>query len=168
MSAAEQIRALVDPPLADLGLTLIDLAVTPAGRRRVVRVLVDRDLADLDPRDHTSLVPPVDLDSVADASHVISRVLDETDVMGPTPYVLEVSSPGVGRTLRSVDDFRRNVGRLVTLRGHDGVGRTGRLVFVSSHKLKLHPDGAKVLELACEDVDTGRVEVEFSRLGDDD
>jgi ribosome maturation factor RimP len=168
MSAAEQVRALVDPVLDGLGLTLVDLAVTSAGRRRVVRVLVDRNLTELDPHDHTSPVPPVDLDSVAEASQAISRVLDDSDVMGQTPYVLEVSSPGVGRTMRSVDDFRRHVGRLVTLRGHDGVARTGRLAFVSAHKIKLHPDGGKTIELPCEDVDTGRVEVEFAHLGDDD
>ena len=49
--------------------------------------------------------------------------------MGEAPYVLEVSSPGVGRPLTSRGQLRRQVGRLVEV-AHSGGTDTGRLVAV--------------------------------------
>ncbi len=103
---------------------LEDVAVTPAGRRRVVKVLLDRDLADVDTV--TEPTAPLSLDEVADATRLVSEALDASDVMGEQPYTLEVSSPGVGRPLTEPRHFRRNVGRLVTV-DHDGGEVTGRV-----------------------------------------
>jgi ribosome maturation factor RimP len=54
----------------------------------------------------------VSLDDCAFVSRSLERHLDEVDVAGPD-YVLEVSSPGVERPLRTVADWRRYVGRRV-------------------------------------------------------
>ena len=84
--------------------------MTPAGRRSVVRVVVDRDEG-------------VTLDDIAEVSRAVSEVLDRNDDgMGRTPYVLEVTSPGVDRPLTEARHWRRNVGRLVTV----AVGPAGR------------------------------------------
>ena len=61
MSTAEQIRATIEPALAPLGLVIEDVTISPAGKRRVVRVLVDTDIASLDPADLSSPVPPISL-----------------------------------------------------------------------------------------------------------
>jgi ribosome maturation factor RimP len=107
MSTAQEIRAALEPVLAPLGLVVEDVSVSPAGKRRLVRVLVDSDISDLDVTDDASAVPPLSLDAVADATRAVSDELDAGDVMGQAPYVLEVSSPGVGRPLSSRDQFRR-------------------------------------------------------------
>jgi ribosome maturation factor RimP len=136
MSTAQEIRAALEPVLAPLGLVVEDVSVSPAGKRRLVRVLVDSDISDLDVTDDASAVPPLSLDAVADATRAVSDELDAGDVMGQAPYVLEVSSPGVGRPLSSRDQFRRQVGRLVEVT-HQGGSETGRLTAVGSDSLTL-------------------------------
>ncbi len=98
MSTAQDVRAKLEPVLVELGLVVEDLSVTPAGKRRLVRVLVDTDISGLDDADTTTTVTPLSLDDVAEATRAVSDVLDTSDVMGAAPYVLEVSSPGRGPT----------------------------------------------------------------------
>ena len=105
MSAREQIRPTVEGPLAGLGLLVEDVAVAPAGRRRLVRIWIDRASRR---RCRQSPPPrrPLTLDEVADATRVVSDALDASDVMGEQPYTLEVTSPGVGRPLTEPRHFR--------------------------------------------------------------
>ncbi|RKT77572.1 ribosome maturation factor RimP [Terracoccus luteus] len=175
MSTAHDIREAVAPALVPLGLVVADVSVSPAGRRRVVRVLVDRDISALDPADTASTVVPLSLDEVADGTRAVSDALDgpgdspESDVMGATPYVLEVSSPGVGRPLVTHEDFRRQVGRLVEVhRRGEGGTETGRLVEVTTDEVVLGiPASKKVpartVRLALGEVERGVVQVEFTR-----
>lgn len=172
MSTAEQIRATIEPALAPLGLVIEDVTISPAGKRRVVRVLVDTDIASLDPADLSSPVPPISLDDVADATRVVSDRLDDSDVMGRAPYVLEVSSPGIGRALKSRDQFRRQVGRLVEV-VHDGGSVTGRLAEVGADRLILEVPAAKkaaarIEGIELDSVQRGTVQVEFKRPDDAD
>ncbi len=164
----DTIRPALEQPLAAVGLVLDDLTVTPAGRRRIVRVVVDRDLADLDPTDTTSPVTPLTLDEVADATRLVSDILDEGDLMGTQPYTLEVSSPGVDRSLRGQRRFRRNVGRLVALVLESGDTLTARIVSVSGDRVELEVPGPgrqspSRLEVALEDITSALVQVEFNR-----
>ena len=168
MSTAQEIRATLEPVLVPLGLVIEDVTVSPAGKRRLVRVLVDSDLSDLDVADTTSPVAPLSLDAVADATRAVSDELDASDVMGTAPYVLEVSSPGVGRPLASRDQLRRQVGRLVEI-VHQGGTDTGRLTEVGADTLgldvpatKKNPSRHLVLDLDA--VQRGTVQVEFKRV----
>ncbi len=144
---------------------LEDVAVTPAGRRRVVKVLVDRALDDAGTL--TEPTAPLTLDEVADATHLVSDALDSSDVMGELPYTLEVSSPGVGRPLTEPRHFRRNVGRLVTVH-HDGGEVTGRVTSASAGEFTVEVPAAKKLPartqtLTYEQVERAVVQVEFAR-----
>jgi len=167
MSTAQEIRATLEPVLAPLGLVVEDVTVSPAGKRRLVRVLVDADIAGLDAADTASPVPPLSLDAVAEATRAVSDELDAGDVMGQAPYVLEVSSPGVGRPLTSRDQLRRQVGRLVEL-VHQGGTDTGRLTEVGADTLSLEVAAtkkapARLLTLDLDSVQRGTVQVEFRR-----
>lgn len=173
MSTAEQIRDAAESALAPHHLVVEDVTVTAAGKRRLVRILVDTDISDLDPADTTSPVPPLSLDAVAEATRAVSDELDASDVMGQAPYVLEVSSPGVGRPLSSQDQFRRQIGRLVEVT-HEGGTDTGRLVDVAAGRLTLElPATRKTpgrsIVLAPDAVRRAVVQVEFTRaVGDGD
>src|SRR5690606_26022745 len=92
--------------------------ISPAGKRRVLRVVVDAAEAD---------APALSLDDLADVSRSVSELLDETDVLGESPYVLEVSTPGVDRPLTERRHFARNVGRRVTVVLADGSAVEGRV-----------------------------------------
>ena len=133
--AADQTRErlfeeLTDP-LLTLGLDLEGVELAAAGRRRVLRVAVDRDGG-------------VTLDDVAEATKEVSRLLDESDVMGEQPYVLEVSSPGTDRPLTHPRHWRRNTGRLVAVTTNDGTSRTGRVVEAREEEVVLDVDGDRV------------------------
>jgi ribosome maturation factor RimP len=165
MTTADSIRPALQEALSRSGLVLEDVAVTPAGRRRVVKVLVDRALAEAETV--TEPTAPLTLDEVADATHLVSDALDASDLMGEQPYTLEVSSPGVGRPLTEPRHFRRNVGRLVTAH-HDGGEITGRVTSASAGEVTLEVPAtrktpARTETLSYAEVERAVVQVEFAR-----
>ena len=115
-----QVRRVVEPAVASLGLVLEGVEVTRSGTTSVVRLVVD-----LAPDDHGDL----DLDRVAEATRAASAALDAEDVV-PGHYTLEVSSPGVDRPLTARRHYVRALRRTVRLTLDDGSVVTGRLAGV--------------------------------------
>jgi ribosome maturation factor RimP len=152
-----QRAALVDlltPVVEASGHDLEDITVTQAGRRRVVRVIVDTDGG-------------VDLDAIAVISREVSAKLDEADPLGGSPYVLEVTSPGVDRPLTQPRHWRRAAGRLVKVTTAEGTEVQGRVIDADEERVRLDVAGAeRVLPLA--DLGPGRVQVEFRRIEAED
>ena len=153
-SQADGVRSLAEPAAAAAGLVLDGVTVTPAGRRRVLRVTVDL------PEDAVGGVP---LEAVASASQALSAALDASDVMGGTPYVLEVSSPGVDRPLTERRHWMRARGRLVRAALTAGGELTDRLTAVDDDGVLLGETRLTWAELG-----RGRIEVEFNRRDADE
>ncbi len=138
-----RLRELLEPAVTGAGYDLESVTVTSAGRRSVVRVVVDRDGG-------------VDLDAVAEVSRAVSAVLDAAGELGESPYVLEVTSPGVDRPLTEPRHWRRNKGRLVQ------VGElTGRIREVTDQAVSIEVDGVE-RDIEFRDRPEGRVIVEFT------
>jgi ribosome maturation factor RimP len=110
MSAADRVRELVQPILDERQLELYDVEV--AGP--VLRVVVDSPGA-------------LDLDQVAGATRAISHLLDEVDPISGS-YTLEVTSPGLERTLRTPAHFERAVGEKVKIKTAAADSTTDRRV----------------------------------------
>jgi ribosome maturation factor RimP len=147
-----QADALLDvlaAPLGSRGLDLEGVEVSAAGRRRLVRVLVDKDGG-------------VTLDEIADATTLVSDELDAHDVLGDAPYTLEVTSPGVDRPLTLPRHWARNLNRLVTVRPVEGSPYSGRIVAVTDDSARLDVGGTQ-REVRYDEVATAKVEVEFNR-----
>ncbi|HEX3823293.1 MAG TPA: ribosome maturation factor RimP [Mycobacteriales bacterium] len=142
-----QLRAVVEPVVVAAGYDLEELTVTQAGRRSVVRLVVDRDGG-------------VDLDAVAEVSRAVSAALDEAESIGSSPYVLEVTSPGVDRPLTEPRHWHRNVGRMVNA-GHV----KGRIREVTDDGVVIDDNG-DVETVSFTDLPEGRVVVEFKRPED--
>jgi ribosome maturation factor RimP len=127
MGPAETIRDLVEPLLTAKGLECWDV-VAASG---VVRVLVDRPGG-------------VDLDTLGAVTEVVSAALDEHDVVPGGRYELEVSSPGVERTLRTPSQYRRFAGTQVsvkTVAAVDGQRRfQGVLVAADDDGITIDPE----------------------------
>jgi ribosome maturation factor RimP len=148
-SDRDSLLRLLGPVVSKHGYDLEDAVVTPAGKRRMLRVIVDKDGG-------------VDLDDVAQVSSAVSSALDESEAMGGTPYVLEVTSPGVDRPLLLPRHWRRSVDRLVAV-GIAGVGnRTGRVLSVDDEGVDLDIDGTRT-RATFPDLGPGHVQVEFTR-----
>ena len=166
--ATARLAGWIGPVVDGAGYDLEELVVTPAGRRSVVRVVVDRDEG-------------VTLDDIAEISRAVSEVLDANDDGMGRPYVLEVTSPGVDRPLTEPRHWRRNVGRLVTvsvgpaggadevtgrITGVDDAGVTLAVEAPSKPGAKKRPPTPRLVRWA--ELGAGRVQVEFGRPGADE
>ena len=145
----DQIEQELATPLSALGLDVEAVELTPAGRRRILRIAVDGDHG-------------VTLDDVADATKTVSQVLDASDVMGEQPYTLEVTSRGVDRPLTLPRHWRRNADRLVKVTTTEGETVTGRIVGSGEDMATLDVDGTP-RELAYAEVAKALIQVEFNR-----
>ena len=152
------IRDLVEQVVTTAGYDLEQLTITAAGRRRQVKVVIDRDEG-------------VDLDQAADLSRAISEQLDGLEdndgaasPLGSAPYVLEVTSPGIGRALTLPRHFRRAHARLLSITTSDGEEFQGRVRGTDAERVELlvDPHGTTPRSVAFTDIAKAKVEVEFN------
>jgi ribosome maturation factor RimP len=148
-----QLAGVLTPILAQFDLELEAVEVIPAGKRQLLRVVVDGDGA-------TGTGPL--LDDLAEASKALSAALDSSAAVGDAAYTLEVSSRGVGRPLERPAHWRRNRGRLVSVTTTDGNSVVGRIVSADERTVQLEIDGS-VRELAFGEVGKALVQVELNR-----
>jgi ribosome maturation factor RimP len=161
----ERLTELLEPVVSAAGLELESVRVGRAGRRSLVRVVVDADRG-------------VDTDSIAQVSRAVAAEVDASDVMGPGPYTLEVSSPGVDRPLTEPRHWRRASGRLVEVPVRDsaamaaGAGAPGTAGTVRGRVISAGPAGV-TLDVGGErrafgyaELGPGQVQVEFGKLAD--
>lgn len=160
--AQGQLHDVISSVTSKAGYDLEELTITPAGRRSVLRVVIDSDHG-------------VSLDDAAGVSRTISDLLDalqsaqsdepgQPTLLPPTPYTLEVTSPGVGRPLTQARHFRRARGRLLALSLADGTSLTARVLAVRGEEIDLlvGETDVQIRTVAVADVSRARVEVEFS------
>lgn len=151
------LREGLSEPLAELGVDVEEVEIQKAGRRQVVRVVIDRDGG-------------VDLDLVAEVSRRVGELLEEgpLSTVVPGPYVLEVTSPGVDRPLTEARHWRRALDRLVRVQMQDGDVIEGRISGMPD-------DDSVTLTVADAEVTLGRadvaravVQVEFQKREQED
>ncbi|MEU5304805.1 ribosome maturation factor RimP [Streptomyces noursei] len=151
---SERLRGLLEPLVAARDLDLEEIEVTPAGKSRVLRIVVDSDEG-------------VQLDECAELSREASKILDDTDAMGGAPYTLEVTSPGADRPLTSPRHYRRAVGRLIKARLHEGGDLVARIIAMDDSGLDLEVPGVKgrkptARRVEFAEIAKARVELEFN------
>ncbi|MEZ5141316.1 MAG: ribosome maturation factor RimP [Acidimicrobiales bacterium] len=149
-AAPDRVRAVVEPLVDAAGAELFDLELAGG----VLRVTIDKPGG-------------VDLDDLTRVTRDVSRALDDEDPISGR-YTLEVSSPGLERTLRTPAHFAWAVGRQVSVKaaaGFDGPRRcAGTLATVDEAGITLvldDPPGER-LTLAYDDVEKARTVVDWS------
>lgn len=169
----ERLTELLGPVVSAAGLELESVRVGRAGRRSLLRVVVDAEHG-------------VDTDRIARVSRAVAAEVDASDAMGPGPYTLEVSSPGVDRPLTEPRHWRRASGRLVQVPVRDSVGRLsgqansamtadaaapgtdgtvqGRIISAGPAGVTLDVGGER-REFGYAELGPGQVQVEFSKPG---
>ncbi len=145
----DRLAAELTGPMDALGLDLEAVDLTSAGKRRVLRVAIDKDGG-------------VTMDDIADATREVSRLLDDTNAMGEQAYTLEVSSPGVDRPLTLPRHWRRNAGRLVKVTLDEGEPVTGRITATDDDGADLDVEGTEH-RVAYADVKKAKVQIEFKK-----
>ena len=135
-----ELFAALEPVVSAADLELVDVEL----RAGVLLVTVDR-------------VGGVDLEALTDANRAVSSVLDELDPI-PGRYTLEVSSPGVERTLRTPAHFIKAIGETVTVKTRPQVPGERRL------RGELLAADQAGLELAVEGAEDGRMRLAYSDI----
>ena len=146
----KRLAGMIQPVVAAAGLDLESVRVSTAGKRRLLRVVVDGDRG-------------VSLDETADVSREVSALLDASNVMGEVPYTLEVSSPGVDRPLTEPRHWRRAARRLVRVKVAGEGAVQGRVLVADEAGVTLDVDGAR-RAFTYGELGTGMVQVEFGPL----
>jgi ribosome maturation factor RimP len=154
-----RLEGLLGLIVEQFGCDLEHVELSPSGRRRQLRILVDRDGG-------------VTLDDLAEVTRAVSKALDSSDdvmgeLIGDASYTMEISSPGVDRPLTQPRHWRRNIGRLVTVRLTGGGSVKGRIADAGDEDAGLIVEG-KERRIGYDEVQKAKVQVEFNRKGGDE
>ena len=126
---------LLEADLASDGYDLVDVRIFQGGGRHQLRLYVDAEGG-------------VTLAGCTAASRTVSMLLEEADFI-PGPYVIEVSSPGIRRPLRTAAHFAAAVGSDIELkmsRGHQPARLRGKLQDCADGRLLIEVVGDQAEE----------------------
>ena len=146
MTLLEEIAVAITPAIEAAGCYLEEVTLTPAGKRKIMTVIVDGD---------TNL----SLDQVTAVSKEVSAIVEVLPALGDTPFTLEVTSPGVDRPLTHPRHWRKNHGRLINVTLEDGKVVKGRVG--ASTEIDVEIDSLKIAYAA---IKRAIVEIEFKSL----
>jgi ribosome maturation factor RimP len=155
LPSQKQVIELLDGEFARAGYEIEDVVIDTGTRPPRITVIADAD-------------DGLDLDSIAALSRSASELLDTVDSPNSgSPYVLEVTSPGVDRPLTTEKHYRRARGRKVEVTLSDGSQLTGRLGDTSDGIVALVVrEGGRgnysVREMPLDGIAKAVVQVEFS------
>ena len=145
MSIIESVTGAIAPIIEASGIYLEEVTLT-GGSPTILTVIVDSDTH-------------LNLDQVTSVTKEISEVLENLAELGETPFTLEVSSPGIDRPLTLPRHWRKNHGRLSTIKLHNGQLVKGRIGEYLDEKVKIDEQ-----EIALVDIEKAHVEIEFKSL----
>lgn len=150
--AAEEIRRIIDPILESMGLSLWDLEFQKHGPHWLLRIYIDRESGG------------VTLNDCETVSRDLGAALDVEDIV-PHTYRLEVSSPGLDRTLTKPEHFVRFTGSMVKVKTYHPIN--GQKVFrgtlrgMDGGTVGVELETGDILHIALSDIAKTSLEVEF-------
>jgi len=125
-------EALLVPILNEFNFDLWDVEYVKEGAEYYLRAYIDKEGG-------------ITIDDCVDVSRKLSDKLDEDDYIDGE-YILEVSSPGLGRTLKRERDFEKSIGREVDLKLYKAIDKekefTGTLKSYNKDNIEVTIDGA--------------------------
>lgn len=146
---ASRLEPIVAEAVTTAGFDLDSFEVQQAGRRQLVKVVVDSD-------------DGVGLDEVAEISRKVSAALDENEHVLASAYTLEVTSPGLDRPLTQQRHWRRARFRLVKITPAEGVAFVGRVGHAGDKAARVLVDGS-IRDVRYGGVAKAVVEIEFKQ-----
>ncbi|MCL5023822.1 MAG: ribosome maturation factor RimP [Nitrospirae bacterium] len=152
MNVEDSVRALAAQTADECGCELVEIHLSGRGKRRLLRAVIDKEGG-------------VTLGDCESFSKSLSALLDVEDPIAG-PYTLEVSSPGLDRPLKSTEDFRKSIGKLVRIVTREKIGNrtffVGRLLGVSDETLRLSPgDDGEDIFIPITMIAKARLEIEL-------
>lgn len=150
--AVGQIQQLLDPILESMGLLLWDLEFHKQGPQWLLRIFIDRDPGG------------VTLNDCETVSRDLGVALDVEDIISHA-YTLEVSSPGLDRTLSKPEHFVRFTGSMVRIKTYQPINGQkvfrGRLLGLAEDTINVELETGSILEMPLTGISKASLEVEF-------
>jgi ribosome maturation factor RimP len=161
------IREVADRVAASSGVEVFDVQLRRESVGLVLRITIDRPTR-RDAAGHPVVERPEDsigIEECQRVSHDVSAILDVEDDALDAAYTLEVSSPGLERSLRHLDDYARFAGRLAKIVARDAIdGQVhfeGRVTGIEDGAVVLAVGRTKIVRLPFDRIARGRLAVEF-------
>jgi ribosome maturation factor RimP len=146
----KKLQDLATPLAEELGFELVDLEFVES-RRPTIRVFIDKDGG-------------VTLDDCSTLSRRLGDRLDELNVY-EGPYNLEVSSPGIERPFRTLNQYRRSVGKTIEVVLKEPVEKAshfrGELLSVGDEQVELRMDKGETKVIPLDQIRRANRTVEF-------
>jgi ribosome maturation factor RimP len=151
--AEERIRHVLDPILKSMGLDLWGLEFQKQGPKWLLRVYIDREIGG-----------GVTLGDCETVSRDLGTALDVEDIV-PHSYTLEVSSPGLDRTLTKPEHFIRFTGSLVKIKTYQPIDREkvfrGKLLGIVGQIVQLQAAENTLLNIPLANIAKANLELDF-------
>jgi ribosome maturation factor RimP len=145
-----RINELIRPVLQAQEVELVDMEFVKAGKRSTLRLFLDKPGG-------------ITLDDCAALSRLLGEIIDVHDIIDHA-YTLEVSSPGLTRPLKKVEDFQRCLGRLVRITVRSGAGKRslfrGELQGVDGDSVVVQ-EGQEVFRIPLADIVKARLDIDI-------
>lgn len=148
----EKIYNLASKVAEDYGYELVEVNLLGKGKRMLLRVYIDKEGG-------------VTLNDCEFFSRRFENILDIEDPIQGT-YTLEVSSPGLTRPLKRIEDFKKNIGKIIRVITRQKIGNQsffmGRLTDVTDDSLRLEvKEMKKEIIIPLEAIDRANLEIEI-------
>ncbi|OGL39624.1 MAG: hypothetical protein A2042_08360 [Candidatus Schekmanbacteria bacterium GWA2_38_11] len=131
LDITEKVKELLSPIISEEGIELVEINVKKRKRGYLLRIFIDKQGG-------------ISINDCENVSEQLSRILDVEDIF-PGSFILEVSSPGIDRPLKTPADFKRCLGRLVNISTCEAVEEKvsfiGKILEVTSDGVLLELEG---------------------------
>ncbi|AEB10109.1 ribosome maturation factor RimP [Desulfobacca acetoxidans] len=145
-----RVTELILPVLQAHDVELVETEFVRAGRRYILRLFLDKPGG-------------ISLEDCAYLSNLLGELIDVHDVIRHA-YILEVSSPGLTRPIKKIEDFSRYAGRLVRITVRGGVGKRslyrGELLGLDGETVKVK-EGSRVYAIPVKDIARARLDIDL-------
>jgi ribosome maturation factor RimP len=128
-SIEEKVESLITNPINELGYELYDVQYVKEGKDYYLRIVIDKE-------------DGIDINDCETVNNAINDVLDEADYI-KEQYFLEVSSPGLERTLRKNIHFQKQIGNKISVKLFKAIDKQKELVGI----LKKYSDSTEQLRM---------------------
>lgn len=146
-----RVKRLISPIIEAEGIELIEIQYNPRGGRSTLRLFIDKDGG-------------VSIEDCERISREVEAYLDVEDII-PGSYTLEVSSPGLDRPLRRIEDYRRNIGKLIRLSTSSPIMNQrffkGRIAGLKEESVRLSLERGKEVSIPFSEISKANLEIEF-------
>jgi len=149
---ADRIRELLEPIVKSLGLSLWDIDFQKHGPSWLLRIYIDREESG------------VTLNDCEAVSRDLSAALDVEDIISHA-YTLEVSSPGLDRSLSKPEHYARFTGSVVKIKTYQQINGQkvfhGKLIGLAGELVKVELESGAIVDIPLGDIAKASLEVVF-------